>query len=231
MIVIASHDDVELLENMLVRLSEINLNGHEVLIVDTNSDKLDYLEAFKHAKETYPQFHFIRKDYTCWDSGAYIHAYKHYYAEKYIFLQDSLYITNPNFFVEMDTMLDTYDVVPIFDFFFAYPGGDIEKEWVEKYLLDSDRTGYPRYGIFGPIFGVNRYILDKMPPIWFDVEPHNKLTGCRMERRWALMFHQIGASKKYLYDKLNYGHFWEQWPCTQRHIKKIWRYRLDKSEM
>lgn len=228
MIVVASHDDVELLNSMVQRLSELDLNGHDVLIVDTNSEQQEYLEAFEVAKARYPQFKFERKDYTCWDSGAYIHAYKHYHADKYIFLQDSLYVTNSNFFVEMDEMLDTYDVVPIFDFFYFYYS-DEEKEWVEQKLLDSNRTGHPKYGIFGPIFGVNKHILDKMPHDWF-IEPHNKLTGCRMERRWAMMFHQIGASKKYFHANLNYGHFWEKWECSQRHIRKIWKYRLDKSE-
>jgi hypothetical protein len=85
MIVIPSHDRIDLLVKMVRRLCEIDLNGHEVLIVDTNSDSEQYKEFINHDfssfLESNPNFKFVRKDYKCRDSGAYIHAYKNYPAD------------------------------------------------------------------------------------------------------------------------------------------------------
>ncbi len=223
MIVIASHDNVELLESMLQRLTEVNLNGHEVLIVDTNSQSNQYLSAFLELKQKYSQFLFDRKDYTCWDSGAYIHAYKNYVAEKYIFLQDSLYITDPDLFIKMDQRLDEYDVATIFHFHFdLHLHTEEESKWTFQGLYDTQITGLPTHGIFGPFFGVTKRTLDKIPKEWF-IEPVNKTQGCLMERRWALMFHQIGASKKSFYgdnDVFAYEQF------DDKYVKKVWMHRL-----
>jgi hypothetical protein len=192
MIVLATHDRVDLLESMLNKLNEINLNGHEVLIIDTNSTNQDYLNYFNQIKEKY-NFNFVRLNYTCWDSGAYIYALQNYYSDKYIFLQDSLHITNPNLFVYIDNLLDQYDVVPFFNFNYIYDHYQ-QKEWVEEGL---DFTSLPKYGIFGPIFGATNNILQKLPHDWLKF-PNKKYQGNGMERRWSLMFHLVNANKHYL---------------------------------
>ena len=192
MIVIASHDNIELLKDMLLRLSEINLNGHEVLVVDTNSQDETYLHAIEQFKLQYPSVQFDRKLYSCYDSGAYLHAYKNYKRERYIFLQDSLSIENPDFFVQVDAMLDEYDVVPMFNFHFIY---DTEEQtrWCEDGL---EITSLPEDGIFGPIFATNRIALDRIPPNLLK-EPSTKTEACGMERYWSIIFHLTGSTKKY----------------------------------
>ena len=64
MIVVASHNRIDLLDNMLKTLSSIDLNNNEVLIIDTNSDNEEYKAFFAQCAEKYP-FMFDRKDYTC----------------------------------------------------------------------------------------------------------------------------------------------------------------------
>jgi hypothetical protein len=192
MIVLATHDRVDLLESMLNKLNEINLNGHEVLIIDTNSTNQDYLNYFNQIKEKY-NFNFIRLNYTCWESGAYIYALQNFPSSKYIFLQDSLYITNSNLFIDIDNLLDHYDVVPFFNFKYIYDH-DQQKEWAEEGLNPSS---LPEYGIFGPIFGATSKILQKLPSEWLKY-PTEKYQGNGMERRWSLMFHLINANKYYL---------------------------------
>jgi hypothetical protein len=193
MIVIASHNRIDLLENMIKRLKEIDLNNHRVLIVDTNSDNEDYKKQFKKLQYQYPEFIFNKKDYTCWDSGAYIHAYRTYVEDSFIFLQDSLTITNNYLIPIIDGYLKNYEVVPFINFGYGYEN-EAQKEFAEQEL---NVTSLPNWGIFGPIFGIRTETLDKLPKEWL-IEPYDKNTGCGMERRWSLMFHLMNIPKHYL---------------------------------
>lgn len=194
MIVIASHDRIDLLETMLHRLNSIDLNGHRVLIVDTNSQNLEYKARYNNLQTEYPNFLFGNKNYTSWDSGAYIHAYLNFDDKSFIFLQDSLIITDHKLIPTIDAFLEIYDVVPFFNFSYHYEN-DEQKYFVER-EIDSIPS-LPQHAIFGPIFGVRREALDRLPKTWL-IEPYDKLTGCGMERRWSLMFHLTNASVHYL---------------------------------
>lgn len=193
MIVIAAHNDKTSLDNILSDLTECDLCGHAVLVVDTNSDDSSFKEHFSSLRETYPHFKFDRKDYSCWDSGAYIHAYNNYEDDKYIFLQDSLRIKNPNAFREITTRLDYTDVLGLFNFFYCYDSIE-QQEWVEESISFTD---LPKFGIFGPIFSARKDALDKIPKDWLK-SPSNKMQGCGMERRWALMFQSLNLRVNYL---------------------------------
>jgi glycosyltransferase involved in cell wall biosynthesis len=227
MIVVASHNDVNLLSDILADLSNCDLNGHEVLIVDTNSADPAYLKEFQKNKIKYPQFNFIRKDYTCWDSGAYIHAYNNYDADKYIFLQDSLRITNPNVFKEITVRLDSIDVLALFNFFYFYDNEE-QQQWVEEHI---PMCYLPMCGIFGPVFSARKDALDRIPKHWLK-EPTNKLQGCGMERRWALMFHALSLRVDYLTHFYSPDH-WRQHESVGyqtiyglRYFSKIFKHRL-----
>jgi hypothetical protein len=193
MIVIASHNRIDLLDNMLKTLSSINLNNNQVLIIDTNSDNEEYKTFFEECKLNYPQYIFETLDYTCWDSGAYIYAYNNYPSNKYIFLQDSLNIINPKLILMWENFLDIYEVVPWINFGYFYENED-QRLWGEEGLTINNN---PHDSIFGPIFGVRKETLDKLPKEWLKY-PTNKNEGCGMERRWSLMFYLIDASKHYL---------------------------------
>ena len=193
MIVIATHDDTKFLRLSIKNMKNADLNGHQVIFIDTNSNNKDFLEDFSLMEKKHPEFIFKRLDYTCWDSGAYIHSYLNYKSEKYIFLQDSIEIINPNYIVELDNLLSLYDVVPHFSFEYRYDDEE-QKNWSEEGI---DFTSLPELGIFGPLFAVNKSILDIIPDKWLKY-PTSKNFGCGMERRWALMFKCINAYIGYL---------------------------------
>jgi hypothetical protein len=220
MIVVASHNRIDLLTSILNNLTDIDLHGHEVLIVDTNSDDPEYITFFESCKNEYPQFIFERKNYTCWDSGAYIHAYRNYPSEKYIFLQDSLTITNRKLIPMWDAFLDIYDVVPFINFGYWYESE--EQKLFGEAGLPEHKT-MPIDSIFGPIFGVRKTTMDSLPAEWL-IEPMNKLQGCGMERRWSYMFHSVGASKHYI----EYSNFQKDQTIynLKSNIHKMFFYRL-----
>lgn len=193
MIVLASHNRIDLLENLLIQLHQINLNGHNILVVDTNSKDNVYLKGIVDIKERYPNVIFDRKEYDCYDSGAFIHAYKKYKSNSFIFLQDSIKITNPNIMVEWDIALSENGVVPMYNFDFFYDNEE-QRIWVTDMIGCESQ---PTDGIFGPIFGVNKEILDLIPIGWLK-EPNNKLYACAMERRWSLIFHVLNIKKQYM---------------------------------
>jgi hypothetical protein len=193
MIVIAVHDRVDFITNLLNQLIDIDTNGHKILVIDTNSTDAGFLNEFPKLKEMFPNVIFDRKEYDCWDSGAYIHAYKNYFDERYIFLQDSIEITNSNLIKDWDVLLNENDVVPMYNFTFLYDTR-MQKEWAIEYITD---TSEPIDGIFGPIFGINRKALDLIPNHWLK-EPTTKHYACAMERRWSLMFHALNLKKVYM---------------------------------
>jgi len=216
MIVIAVHNRIDLLNHMLGRLSEINLNGHQVLFVDTNSDKPEFLEAYAAAKAQYPKFMFDKKDYACWDSGAYLHAYRTYQADCYHFLQDSISLTNDHYFSEIDQKLNDFDVVPLYDFPYRYDSEE-QRRWAEDGLAYAS---LPDKGIFGPIFSARKSAMDQIPIDWHR-EPNTALYGMGMERRWSLMFHMLGVKKSPAlpYEILKTAHspyFTKYWCCKER---------------
>lgn len=193
MIVVAAHDNPETLESIVNDLNEIDLNRHDVCIIDTNSQNLIFKENFGILKDKNKHFNFISLDYTCWDSGAYIWAYNNLYSSTYIFLQDSIRILNKEYIKIYDEYLNEYDVVAHINFKYHYENEE-QKKWVEN---EIDFVELPEDAIFGPIFGVNKETMDRIPEYWLK-HPTNKNEGCGMERRWSLMFHQIGATKTYL---------------------------------
>jgi hypothetical protein len=220
MIVIASHDRTDLTKNLLRQLRKMDLCGNKILVVDTNSTKQEYLEQMEVLKSNFPDVIFDRKDYTCWDSGAYLHAYKNYPSEKYFFLQDSLAITNRNLIVEWSDKLDEVDVAPMFNFPYMYDSNR-QRDWVQEGI---DFETLPKYGIFGPIFGVTKKALDMIPDDWHR-EPNEKEFGCGMERRWSLMFHALGCSKEYV-NYLEGQHVWKflgyGGDPYDKNIRKFW---------
>jgi len=193
MIVVATHDSIKFLHLSINNMRKVNLNGHRVLFIDTNSKDIEFKKEFEIAKNNNPEFLFESLDYTCWDSGAYIYAFEKYKADSYIFLQDSLEILDKDYICCFDDQLKNFDVIGHFPFDYFYDNEE-QKIWVES---DIKFDSYPKHGIFGPIFAATSNILERLPKECIKY-PTNKNQGCGMERRWSLMFHSIGATKTYL---------------------------------
>jgi hypothetical protein len=193
MIVIATHDNIDILNTLLNSLKNVDLKNHEVSIIDTNSQSQNFIDYFSNLKNILP-YNFYRLDYTCYDSGAYMWAYQNLKADSWIFLQDSIEIINPDWIQEIDNLLKEYEVVAGFDFPYSYDPHPLQKPWVESNI---EFINYPESGIFGPMFSVRNSTMDKIPKHWFKW-PTEKLMQQGMERRWSLMFHSINATKTYL---------------------------------
>ena len=112
--------------------------------------------------------------------------------------------------------MDSNDVAPVFNFGFGYDTYG-QQVWAEQHLPPIDI--YPEWGIFGPMFGVNKHTLDKLPSEWL-IEPSNKIEGCGMERRWAVMFHLINASVKFL-DFIPLEDFWLYWAGDAKYSTQL----------
>jgi len=54
MIVVATHNNIEILHKFLVSLENVDLSDEEVLIVDTNSQDIKFKEWFLECKNKYP---------------------------------------------------------------------------------------------------------------------------------------------------------------------------------
>ncbi len=195
MIVVATHNDSNLLNEICKNLSRINLHNQKVLIIDTNSNDISFINEFNYLKSLYKQFLFYRTDFKGWDSGAYIKAYENFPNEdKFIFLQDSLMIPDRSKYIQHSLeLLDKYDVVAWTNFKYKFENKEQQK-WSEEGLIDGIT---PVDSIFGPIFSVNKKTLDLLPKKWLKT-PTNKNEACGMERRWSAMFQCIGASKYYI---------------------------------
>lgn len=202
MIVIASHDKLDSLQALLFALCNMDVGGHEILVVDTNSRDPSYRNRISDILQDYPSVKYQRIYFDCWDSGAYILSYKNTTADSYIFLQDSIYINNSNFVLELDRDLLDYDAAAYmgfdydYDYDFHYVPGwrDAQIQWVESDLQDIKA---PTYGIFGPMFAIRRSALDAIPEKWLEKFPTNKMQQQGMERRWSLMLHTLGLNTKF----------------------------------
>jgi hypothetical protein len=193
MIVIATHDNIEFLHMSVDNMSRIVNNKHDVIFIDTNSSSSEFIKEFNSLSREYPKFFFERLNYTCWDTGAYIHSYKKYHSDSYIFLQDSIEIINENYISAYDDLLIENDVVAHTNFGYSYDNED-QKMWAEDGISFEN---LPEFGIFGPIFGIKRDKMDIIPIEWLKY-PTNKNHGCGMERRWSLIFHSKNLRKEYI---------------------------------
>jgi hypothetical protein len=193
MIVIVTHDNIDILNTFLNSLKNVDLNNHEVSIIDTNSQSQNFIDYFFNLKNTLP-YNFYKLDYKCYDSGGYIWAYQNLKSDNWIFLQDSIEIIRPDFIKKIDNKLEQYEVVGGFDFPYSYDPNELQKPWVET---DIEFEDYPELGIFGPMFSVRNTTMDRIPKHWLKYPP-NKLMQQGMERRWSLIFHSINATKTYL---------------------------------
>jgi hypothetical protein len=204
MIVVATHNDVRYLNQIVDNLLNIDLNNHEVLVIDTNSENPYFIEEFNQISKKTPNFIFKRLDYSCMDSGAYIYAFQNYNSDSYIFIQDSIYIKNKNYIKIHDEKLKSFDIVACFMVNFTeFNGGNIDDDIREWIYGDINFTEFPKKMIFGPMFGATKEILDKIPYKSLKI-PTNYSQRLSMESRWSLIFHTLNSNIYYIEDLDNH---------------------------
>lgn len=159
MIVIASHDKLDILEDLLISIYESDRNGHEVLVYDTNSKNKEYLKGINELIKKFPGTIYARSGVDCYEMGAWMYAYENFPSETYFFIHDSTVVVRKDFFVRVDGLLREYDVVPFFDF----PYDESHRSWSNDGIPVES---LPERAIFGSMFAATKNILDSIPKKW-----------------------------------------------------------------
>lgn len=188
MIVIATNNGKSHLRATVAALAKFGTGRHEVLILDTGSTCAESLRVLEEvgAKSWPFNLEVSRTPYQAYDTGAYVHAYRNWQAESYLFMQDSIRPKCEGW-VEAFEEKATYGVgcVP----WLIFP-----MQWNCQEQIDFliDKTGsqdWPPHGIFGPIFYATRTALETLDQRGFlDVLPSSKTEQMAMERVWPTAF-------------------------------------------
>lgn len=206
MIVIATHNNNKCLFRLLDSIPENIIKNEQILIVDTCSvQNLNELEVEVITK--YPNIQIDRTEGRNYDTGAYIHAYKKYISEDYLFLHDSLQVLDINFLEEFRKKSDNKFVVPwlgVSPFYTAYQQVHFDilsNLFKEKHPLDS----CPNYAFFGPIFYISRKNMSMIESNGFlNYIPSDKTGAQSTEQVWALWAYKSGLEvKPYSEDWIN----------------------------
>lgn len=188
-VAVACHDNVEMLRRWVSRAGTLHVNKEDTLfvMVDTCSANPEFLKEFDCLQKEPPltYIRFMRTEQGNYATGAYWHVYNSLEAENYIFLQDSIYLRHDDFIPRMQLFLKHNDVV--YFYYFDYKQHICMPEYVEKQVGVR-----PGFGIFGPMFGVPKHVLDRIPKEWMCL-PTTKKEEEGWERRWSAIFHAVGA--------------------------------------
>lgn len=186
MIIIATNNNKEILNNILTSL-ENNKIDKKISIIDTKSsdyNSLLFLEKIDKEKPYNLDINIYQTPYSGYDSGAYIYAIKNIISDKYYFLQDSLIIKSDKFFSEIDNKITT-TIVPLITFQENYYRDEEQKIFCRK-NFGSDVY---KKGIFGPSFSILRSTLNNINFDSLNITlPYNKNTQEAMERGWSVLF-------------------------------------------
>lgn len=185
MIVIATNNGHICLSELLNSMTNIDICNEKILIIDTISDDVSSIDYLKQVNSLYPKLDITIETtpYRGFDTGAYIYAYNEYNVDTYIFLHDSVTISNKNFIKDIHSYLRTHDVVAYncFDFM-----GNGDGEWQTFFEQNTGRETY-KMGIFGPMFACNRVALDGIK-VHDIIIPTNKNQQTCFEGIWYTLF-------------------------------------------
>lgn len=183
MIVIATNNGKNYLQNLLNSIEDIDILNNKILILDTGSTDKEYLNNLKSRHEIILD----NTPYNGYDTGAYIYAYNNYVDENYLFLQDSIYIKDKYLIKDGLSILNEHTIVPliVFNPINNFYDNQEQINWVQN------KIGHHHYqiGIFGPMFFAKRASLDKIKNL-NNLIPHNKNIQQAMERGWSVVFEQ-----------------------------------------
>jgi hypothetical protein len=190
MIVIATYNDTSILTNFLHSLKKTIDLDEKILIVcscPNQTNMINFLNEIKSNNVFDFDFNISVTPYSGYDTGAFIWAYKEFYDEYYIFLQDSLIINNPNWlntfknFRDKSTLntwcsFSVNDETAHTDFFIPKMG-----------FTPNSLNG--SVGVFGNMFQISKYGLDKINEKFnlSNFIPTDKVGSCAMERGWTYL--------------------------------------------
>ena len=190
MIVIAAYNQPESLSKLLKSINNTNDLNEEVLVVCTDPSQtkmLIYLERISKNNNFKFKLLIDKVNSAGYDTGAYIYVYRKYIRDYYIFLQDSIKIKNPDWFILFKRIRNTNSINAWFLFNLKWDNLK-QKKWVCNKFPKKIKT--PSYGIFGPIFQISRKAMKKIDKTYnlSIFIPDHKITGQQgMERGWSYL--------------------------------------------
>lgn len=204
MIVIASHNGGDHLRQLIDGMSFFGTKGEDVLIVDNQTTDLYSLGYMEHLQESDLPFkvYIDKTNFTTgYEPGAFIWSFRNYEDDRYVFFQDSMRVTGPDWLTQFDDRhKEGADVVPWAIFrplmFGMHPDNVLHviEGWGQdlwhKYRDNLD-------GFFGSIFSVKREALLKADEAGLFPDkgiPTSKWGAQAMERVFPIVFAEIGAS-------------------------------------
>lgn len=194
MIVIACHSRPDLVERIIFQFDKCNIDELVLFVVTDSTDKIliDFFETVDGEDCTFDFEYEVLED-KGYETGAWVHAYEKYIDEYYIFLHDSMFVKDWNWFSYFKSIRHK-NTVNIWCWFELFWDSIEQKEW----FLDKvgRNISQPRHGIFGSIFQVSRYLLyqiDKKHGL-NNFIPKNKLQTCGMERGWMYLLKDVGCN-------------------------------------
>lgn len=190
MIVIATYDDINYLTNLLDSLNNTENLNENVLVVCTDPSQqlmIEYLYELPNSdKYNFNIIVDVAKT-PSYDTGAYIHAFKNYVDDYYIFLQDSITVKLAEWFNLFKEKRHEDRINPLVCFNLSWDNHE-QLMWVENKFEGSIIR--PNVGIFGPMFQISRKSLIKIDEL-YDLSrfmPNHKIIGQQgMERAWAYL--------------------------------------------
>jgi len=188
MIVVATHNGKDHLPVLLESLERHGVGGHDVLILDTGSTCRASLELLREVESRKWPFRLEvgKTPYQAYDSGAYVHAFRNWDAEGYLFMQDSVKPKRDDWVSAFESKA-TYGVgcVP----WLIFPMQWNSQEQVDWLISTCGVNDWPPHGVFGPIFYAPRSAMESLDAKGFlDILPSDKTQQMAMERIWPTVF-------------------------------------------
>lgn len=199
LVVIPTHNGKEILRRCLDSISDL----YPILVVDTCSDDIESKVFALNIKEFYPKLNIkgCAIPFKGYPTGAYLWAYWHYKADRYLFLQDSIEVQEVDYVKPFREAMPPLGMVAWTVFGMGYDS-DTQKAWLD-YMYTPN---HPAMGVFGPIFYTSRESLDDLrDKQLLPSYPINKAQSQGMERGWPLAFHTAGQEIKAVYPMWNSG--------------------------
>ncbi|HEY3783181.1 MAG TPA: hypothetical protein VGL56_19045 [Fimbriimonadaceae bacterium] len=185
---IATHNGRQFLPGLLESLARFGTGGRKVLLLDTGStcaESLQLLSAI--AQQSWPfELEVSKTPYRGYDTGAYIHAFRNYEAETYLFLQDSVLIKNENWLEAFESRISHgVGCVP----WLGFPMQWNSQEQIDWVMEKFETPDWPPLGVFGPMFMATRTALNDLESRgYLENIPNCKMEQMAMERAWAVAF-------------------------------------------
>lgn len=195
MIVIATNNGWDYIDECVRRCIEFTNRRWKICVVDTASSDLKYREYVRSLCHD-RVINFLQSETPCWDFGAYMQAYRAYADEKeFLFHHDSVYAKSYELIDELERMLKEVEVVPWMFFRRALGGpGGWDDELQHNWLIEKFGTAEYQLAFYGPNFAIRRSALDKLATALSNISVDCKSKQTGMERGWAILAKQHDLS-------------------------------------